>query len=119
MKELKGNPIQDLSIQFATELMALVKELRSLNEYEIASQILRSGTSIGANVFESQNSESRRDFYHKIKLAAKEAGETGFWLSLVRNSIDVSIELEKLEDLLNQIQKILSQILFTTRRKMQ
>lgn len=64
----------------------------------IANQLLKSGTSIGANIFEAQSSESRADFIHKMKIADKEAKETEYWLLLCENSenynFDSSLKLQ-------------------------
>ena len=62
------------------------EELGRLKKYVIAKQLLKSGTSIGANVREAQNAESKEDFVHKMKIAAKEADETEYWLLLCNRS---------------------------------
>lgn len=56
--------------------------MKWLHKYEMASQLFKSGTSVGANAKEAQNAESQADFIHKFKIAAKEADETEFWLKL-------------------------------------
>lgn len=70
---------------FAVRIYNLDKYLQEQREYSIANQILRSGTSIGANVAESPNAESYDDFIHKIAIARKEANETQYWLRLLHN----------------------------------
>ncbi|MDR0205877.1 MAG: four helix bundle protein, partial [Bacteroidales bacterium] len=102
-----GNKIVDLSFAFALEIISFVQELEKNHKYAIANQIIRSGTSIGANVHEAQNCESRADFIHKLKIAAKEADETKYWLLLCKHSNNYPYKESLLEQLL-QVQKLLS-----------
>jgi four helix bundle protein len=76
----------DKSYAFALNIVALSRLLRKQGEYELAGQLLRAGTSIGANVEEAQNGFSRADFIAKMGIALKEAGETRYWLRLVHDS---------------------------------
>ena len=86
MQGNKGkNLIVELTFDFALAIIKYVEEIQK-NKYVIANQLLKSGTSIGANVREAQNAESRIDFIHKLKIAAKEADETEYWLLLCKNS---------------------------------
>ena len=85
MKELKNangkNQIIDLSFTFALETVEFCEKLEAERKYIISRQLLKSGTSIGANIRESQQAESKADFIHKLKVALKEAEErlnTGF-----------------------------------------
>ena len=78
IREQDNNQIQKLTISFALKLLDLVEELEKARKYVFADQMLRAGTSIGANVHESQNAESLQDFIHKMKVAAKEAEEVNF-----------------------------------------
>ena len=80
------NEILDLSFQFAIEIVHLSKFLNAKNEYILSKQILRSGTSIGANVTEAQAAQSSKDFISKLSIAAKEARETGYWLNLLNET---------------------------------
>ena len=80
----KDNPILKYSFAFAVSILRLTDELLEMKKYKIADQLSRSGTSIGANVFEAQSAESRKDFIHKLKIAAKEAEETKYWLLLCK-----------------------------------
>ncbi|MHB8056660.1 MAG: four helix bundle protein [Desulfuromonadaceae bacterium] len=66
--------------------MALYRKLCKTNEFVLSKQILRSGTSIGANIEEAQAGQSRADFVSKISIASKEARETNYWLRLLRDS---------------------------------
>ncbi|HSJ11855.1 MAG TPA: four helix bundle protein, partial [Gillisia sp.] len=86
MRDDKDNLIVKKTFDFALETIDFTEKLRSLHKYEMSSQLFKSGTSIGANVWEAQNAESNADFIHKFKIAAKEADETNYWLMLCRAS---------------------------------
>jgi len=86
MRNDKQNLIVDLTIQFALNIIDYCDLLESNKKYVIANQLLKSGTSIDANVHEAQNAESKADFIHKLKIAAKEADETDYWLILCEKS---------------------------------
>jgi four helix bundle protein len=73
MRNDKDNLIVKISFEFALKIMAYSEEIHQSNRFEMAFQIFRSGTSIGANIKEAQNAESKADFIHKMKIAAKEA----------------------------------------------
>ena len=85
-------------------------------KFVIARQLLRSSTSIGANVFEAQNAESKADFIHKMKIAAKEASETLYWLTLCERSKNYRFN-NMLIDNLSEIIKILSKIISSAKGK--
>ena len=80
------NPILKLTFEFSLDIVEFVEILEEKKKYVIAKQLLRSATSIGANVREAQNAESKADFIHKMKIAAKEASETLYWLILCERS---------------------------------
>lgn len=104
---MKENIILDKTYQFAIRIVRLNKYLCvSTNQYDIARQILRSGTSIGANTEEAIGAESKKDFIHKISISYKEARETKFWLRLLRDA--EILEHHKVESLLNEIEEILA-----------
>lgn len=110
-----NNPLLKLSFQFSVELVRYCEELESKRRFVLASQLLRSGTSIGANAMEAQNAESKADFIHKIKIAAKEAEETQYWLWICEaseNYPDCSHLISKTEEL----NKILGSIIHSARR---
>lgn len=81
----------------------------------IANQLLKSGTSIGANVREAQNAESKADFIHKMKIAAKEADETKYWLELTKHSQNYPFN-ESLLKQITEIEKVLSKIISTSKK---
>jgi len=78
--------IVELTLEFSLEIIRYCEELEKQRKYVIARQLLKSGTSIGANVSEAQSPESKADFIHKMKIAAKEASETAYWLVLCLKS---------------------------------
>jgi len=86
MRDDKKNLIVDLTFEFALKVIDYSQKLTQLRKYDMASQIFRSGTSIGANIREAQNAESKKDFIHKFKIAAKEADELEYWLLLCEKS---------------------------------
>ena len=75
--------LRTLSMDFAVEIIELVKYLKSKHETIIANQIGRSGTSIGANIHEANYAQGKKDFVSKLEIALKEASETGYWLELL------------------------------------
>ena len=80
---MKENKLVELSMEFAVDVINLVKFLKSNHESIISNQIGRSGTSIGANIREAQYAQGKRDFISKLEIALKEASETGYWLELL------------------------------------
>ena len=101
--------LYDKSKKFALGVIALCNELRAKGEYIMSKQILKSGTSIGANYCEAVCAESPQDFIHKVSISIKEANETYFWLDLLHesNHIDndrfslMSSQVEELYKMLN------------------
>jgi len=92
---MKENVVQQKSYEFAKNIIYLYKKLKMQKEFELASQILRSGTSIGANIEEAIGGQSRKDFLHKISISYKEARETKFWLRLLRDTNYLDLETAK------------------------
>lgn len=81
----KDNVVKHKSFQFAIKVVELYKFLSSSEkEFVMSKQLLKSGTSIGANVRESEHAESKADFIHKLSIALKEANETSYWLELLK-----------------------------------
>ena len=106
--------IRQKSFEFALTIIELYKKLQEQREYVISRQLLRSGTSIGANVEEASAGQSRKDFLSKMAIASKEARETKYWLLLLQRSklvdVDVSTHLAHVEELI----RILTSIVKTT-----
>ncbi len=80
---MKENKLADLSMNFSVQIINLVKDLKSKHESVISNQIGRSGTSIGANIYEANYAQGTKDFVSKLEIALKEASETGYWLELL------------------------------------
>jgi len=114
MRNDKENIIVKLSFEFALQIIDFVEILESNRKFVIANQLLKSGTSIGANVREAQNAESKADFIHKLKIAAKEADETEYWLLLCQFSKNYPFD-DALIIKLKEIIKILSKIIATSK----
>lgn len=114
----KENVILTKSYQFGLRIVKLHMHLsKELRQFEISSQVLRSGTSIGANVEEATGGSSRKDFINKMNIAYKEARETKYWLRLLKDSEIIEISLA--ESLLNdceELLKILFSIINTSRK---
>lgn len=117
-KYAEPNLIVQLSFTFALKIIQYTATLENRRKYVIARQLLKSGTSIGANVREAQNAESKLDFIHKLKIASKEAGETEYWL-LLCNESDGYNECNELIRECNVIIKLLSKIIASTKRNKQ
>jgi four helix bundle protein len=111
MRNDKENLIVKLTLEFALEIVEYSELLEEKKKYVIARQLLKSGTSIGANVREAQNAESKADFIHKLKIATKEADETEYWLMLCEMSKNYpknELLKEKLKAIINILSKIIS-----------
>jgi len=80
---MKEDKLCDLSMEFAIQIVSLVKNLKRQRETVISNQIGRCGTSIGANIREAKYAQSKKDFISKLEIALKEASETGYWLELL------------------------------------
>ena len=83
---MKENKLAELSMDFSVQIINLVKDLKAKHETVISNQIGRSGTSIGANIYEANYAQGRKDFISKLEIALKEASETGYWLALLHRT---------------------------------
>ncbi|MCX6257606.1 MAG: four helix bundle protein [Bacteroidia bacterium] len=114
MRQDRDNLILKLTLEFALNVIEYTELLENNKKYVIASQLLKSGTSIGANVREAQNAESKPDFIHKMKIASKEAEETAYWLTLCEMSVNFPKD-ERLSEKLQSIINVLSKIIITSK----
>lgn len=114
-EEDKNNPLVRHSIEFSLMIIKFVQRLENDKKFVIAKQILRSGTSIGANIMEAQSAESKLDFIHKLKIADKEAHETWYWLYLCKESDEYFFE-PTLSPKLDEIMRLLNSILKNTKQ---
>jgi four helix bundle protein len=110
------NIIVEKSFSFALKILAASEILEKNKKYIIGKQLLKSGTSIGANIREAQGAETRADFIHKIKIAYKEAEETRYWLELCLHSTNMQIDHDLLTEL-EELKKILSKIISTSKSR--
>ena len=114
MRSDKENVIVKLTFEFALEIIEFSEELEEKRKYVLARQILKAGTSIGANVREAQNAESKADFIHKMKISAKEADEVEYFLLLCKHAKSYPFK-QSLLDNLSVIIKILSKIISSSK----
>jgi four helix bundle protein len=114
MRDDKENVIVKLTFEFALAIIEFSELLEEKRKFVLAKQILKAGTSIGANVREAQNAESKNDFIHKLKIAAKEADEVEYFLLLCKFSKNYPYD-PLLHDQLVVIIKILSKIISSSK----
>ncbi|SFH92331.1 four helix bundle protein [Halpernia frigidisoli] len=107
----EDNLIQIKTFEFALRIIKFYSICKSQNEYILSKQILRSGTSIGANVEEAIAAQSKKDFISKLSIANKEARETKYWLKLYKSSDLVKVEIDsyliEIESIINILTKII------------
>lgn len=116
---MKNNIIQDKSLDFAVRIVRLCRYLEDeRREFVISKQILRSGTSVGANVRESRNAQSEADFISKLSISLKEADETQFWLEVLYRSETIDEKMYKsLCDDVKELVALLTSIIKTMKSK--
>jgi len=112
-----NNAVKDKAFDFALDMISLFKIHQEKKEFIISKQLLRSGTSIGANINEAMAGQSKRDFISKMSIASKESRESGYWLELLDKSqmvqYDYSTHLEKNNELI----RLLTAIVKTSQRE--
>ena len=111
------NPVLKLSFDFALLVIEYCELLEQNRKFIVARQLLKSGTSIGTNSMEAQNAESKADFIHKMRIAAKEAEETQYWLWLCDYSPNYP-NCDMLISKIDEINKVLGSIINTSRQKL-
>ena len=109
---MKDNIILTKTFNFSLKIIKYCELLHEQKKFVISNQLLKSGTSIGANIREAQNSESKNDFIHKFKIAAKEIEETNYWLLLCKHSENYP-ECDDLLEQLKDIENITNKIIIT------
>lgn len=110
------NIVVEKSLDLSIEVVNYCEILDEQRKYVISKQLLRSGTSVGANVFEAQHAESRADFVHKMKLAVKEANETLYWLTICERSEHYPTN-SSLKMMVEELIRIISKIIITSKGK--
>ena len=115
MSTKKPNIIKEKTYKFALDIIRIYQQMIKQNEFILSKQLVRSGTSIGANVEEATAAQSRKDFISKMSISSKEARETNYWLRLLRDSnLCDSIDYSELIKESEEIIKILTSIVKTT-----
>ncbi|MDC9723464.1 MAG: four helix bundle protein [Urechidicola sp.] len=113
----KKNIVKEKSIDFAIDIVNLYKELVEKGEFVMSKQILKSGTSIGANIREAEFAQSKPDFIHKMSISLKEANETDYWLELLYKTKFINdITFKKFKVKSTEILKILITIVKSSKK---
>ncbi|MBC8384076.1 MAG: four helix bundle protein [Candidatus Cloacimonetes bacterium] len=113
--------VKDLSFEFAVQIVKFCNKLfkESRDNYPVIQQLLKSGTSIGANIEEANAAQSKKDFLAKMYISFKEARETNYWLRLIKESeITKSRETDELIKISLSLIKMLSSITYTTKKNL-
>ena len=110
MESGKQNIIAEKSFDFALQIIELYRKLLKQNEYVLSKQVMKSGTSIGANIEEANAAQTKKEFIQRMSIASKEARETKYWLRLLNKSqiipYDYTEYLMKIEHIINILTKI-------------
>lgn len=114
------NVLKSKSLSFAVRIVNLVRHLNSdKGEFVISKQILRSGTSVGALIAEAEFAESKLDFIHKLAIAQKEANETIYWLTLLKETEFLTVsQFEDIHDNAVELLKLLTSSIKTTKSRL-
>lgn len=113
-KEYENNPVVKASIELSLMIIRYAEQLEKDRKTIIAKQLLRCGTSVGANIIEAQSAESKADFVHKLKIADKEAHETWYWLYLCEKSEGYKTD-ELIGQKLDEVMRLLNAIIKTSK----
>jgi len=115
---MKKNVLIDRSFAFAVRIVKLYQHLLDKKEFVLSKQMLRSGTSIGANIREAQNAESKNDFIHKLAISQKECEETMYWLELLQETNFLTkYEFDAINKDAQEILKMLRSAILTAKNK--
>jgi four helix bundle protein len=118
LENCEGERLKEKSFLFAIEIVSLYKVLAERKEFVLSKQLLRSGTSIGANVRESEHAQSKADFIHKLSIALKEANETEYWIDLLFETKYLSqTEFDIIKPKIVELLKLLTSIINTSKTK--
>lgn len=117
-RDVETERYQKKSFLFAIEIVSLYKVLVDRKEFVLSKQLLRSGTSIGANIRESEHAQSKVDFINKLSISLKEANETEYWLDLLFETKFINlIEFENIKPKIIELLKLLTSIIKTSKSK--
>lgn len=113
----KKNVIKEKSFAFAIEIVFLYKVLTERKEFVLSKQMLRSGTSIGANIREAEHAQSKADFIHKLSISLKEANETEYWIDLLfETKFLTEEEFHTIKPKIIELLKLLTSIINTSKK---
>jgi four helix bundle protein len=115
---MKESIVQKKSFEFSLKIISLYKNLQQEKEFIISKQLLRSGTSIGANVEEALAGQTKKDFTAKMSISSKEARETKYWLRLLNQSELTSIDVNSLILGIDELIRILTSIVKTSQQNL-
>ncbi|WP_438973780.1 four helix bundle protein [Polaribacter sp.] len=115
---MKESIVQRKSFQFSLKIISLYKKLQLEKEFIISNQILRSGTSIGANIEEALAGQSKKDFTAKMSISSKEARETKYWLRLLKESELTNLDVNSLILNIDELIRILTSIVKTSQQSL-
>jgi four helix bundle protein len=113
---MRKNVLKEKSFEFSLLVIKVYKELVHKKEFVISKQLLRSATSIGANIVEAQQGVSKKDFIFKLQISLKEAHESWYWLELLNQSN--IYYCKELFDLLNEVISLLTKIISTSKKSL-
>ena len=116
---MKENVIKKKSLEFAIRILYLYKYLsETKKEYVVSKQLMKSGTSVGAQVREAEHAESKKDFIHKLSIAQKEANETLYWLELLKETGYISdLQFSSIFQEAKEVISIITSIIRTMKSK--
>lgn len=115
---MKESLVQKKSFEFSLKVISLFRDLKKEKEFIISNQLLRSGTSIGANIEEASAAQSKRDFIAKMSISSKEARETKYWLRLLKESELTKIDVKPLLLDIEELIRILTSIVKTSQQNL-
>lgn len=116
---MKRNELLEVTLELALAVINYCELLEKERKYVIARQLLKSGTSVGANSKEAQGAESKADFIHKLKIAYKEAQETEYWLTLCEKSVSYKNPPNALKIHLDSSLRLLGKIIASSKKSVQ
>jgi four helix bundle protein len=114
---MKDSPLVNKSISLSLLVISYVSELKKSHLYSISDQLLKSATSVGANIHEAQFAESKADFIHKLKVSEKEVNETIYWLTLCQRHDTIVSPSSEIQDLTMALKRMLRSSITTLKNK--
>ncbi len=116
---MKDNILKSKSYQFALQAIGICRKLQEQKEFILSKQLLRSATSVGANVREANNAHSKADFIYKLSISIKECDESKYWLELLKDASYIEQNVfENLHSEAIQIHRLLTKIILSTKKNM-